>query len=79
MLYPDCRYTVGLTRGASRVKISVGSNPWPKTPRTHDIAKICERYGGGGHPVVGAISLGTDQIDRAREICKEIVRELQQP
>lgn len=77
MLFPDCRYTVGLTRTATRCKISVGSNPWPATPRTHNIAKICERYGGGGHPVVGAISLPVDQLDRAREIVREVVAELQ--
>lgn len=76
MLFPACRYTVGLTRSATRVKISVGSNPWPKTPRTHDIAKICERYGGGGHPVVGAISLPVGELERARVVCGEIVAEL---
>ena len=32
-------------------------NPWSPRPRTHNIAKICERYGGGGHAVVGAVSL----------------------
>jgi hypothetical protein len=77
MLFPGCRYTVGLTGGASRVKISVGSNPWPPTPRTHNIAAICERYGGGGHPVVGAVSLPPGDVDRARTIAREIVAELQ--
>jgi hypothetical protein len=73
MLYPECRYVVGITRGASRVKVSVGSNPWPKVPHTHDIASLCERYGGGGHPVVGAISLPPDQRERAQGIAREIV------
>jgi hypothetical protein len=77
MLFPTCRYTVGLTRSSSRVKISVGSNPWPVTPRTHNIAAICERYGGGGHPVVGAISLPADQVERGREIAREVIAELQ--
>jgi hypothetical protein len=76
MLFPDCRYTVGLTRSPSRVKISVGSNPWSPIPRQHNIAKICERHGGGGHPVVGAISLGSNQVERAREIAHEIIDEL---
>lgn len=76
-LFPDCRYTVGLTRSATRTKISVGSNPWSRAPRTHDIATICERYGGGGHPVVGAISLPSDDVARARRIAREIVAELQ--
>jgi hypothetical protein len=55
----------------------VGSNPWAKVPRTHDISKICERYGGGGHPVVGAVSVPKDQLPRAREIAAEIIAELQ--
>jgi len=45
-------------------------------PRSHDIASICARYGGGGHPVVGAISLPPDQLERAREVAREIVLEL---
>jgi hypothetical protein len=76
-IYPDCRYVVSLSATDQRTKISVGSNPWPRTPRTHNISQICERYGGGGHAVVGAISLPPGQIERGREICREIVAELQ--
>jgi hypothetical protein len=75
-LYPETRYSVGVTLGA-RAKISVGSNPWASVPRTHDISKICERYGGGGHPVVGAVSVPRGEVERAREIAREIVAELQ--
>jgi hypothetical protein len=76
MLFPDCRYTVGVTRSAARVKISVGSNPWSRVPRTHNIAKICERHGGGGHPVVGAISLPPADVEKARALAREIAEEL---
>ncbi len=76
MLFPGCRYTVGLTKSPSRVKISVGSNPWAPEKRTHDIAEICQRYGGGGHPVVGAVSLPPGEEERARQIAREIVAEL---
>ena len=75
-LYPETTYTVALTRGPQRTKISVGSNPWAPSPRTHNIAKICERYGGGGHAVVGAISLGTDEVEKGRQIVTEIMAEL---
>src|SRR5438128_3428798 len=75
-LFPQTTYTVALTRGPQRTKISVGSNPWSPQPRTHNIAKICERYGGGGHAVVGAISLKPDEIELARRVMKEIVTEL---
>src|SRR3989475_13309436 len=75
-LFPETTYTVALTRGAERTKISVGSNPWSPRPRTHNIAKICERYGGGGHAVVGAISLRPDEVEKGRAIMLEIVSEL---
>ena len=75
-LYPDACYTVALTSGPQRTKISVGSNPFSKRPRTHNIAKICERYGGGGHAVVGAISLKPEEVEKGRTIVKEIVAEL---
>jgi nanoRNase/pAp phosphatase (c-di-AMP/oligoRNAs hydrolase) len=41
-----------------------------------NLAKICERYGGGGHARVGAISFEPDAFDRAKEAANEIVEEL---
>ncbi len=75
-LYPQTTYSVALTRGIHRTKISVGSNPWAPRPRTHNIATICERYGGGGHAVVGAVSFAPDEVERGREAVREIVAEL---
>jgi hypothetical protein len=77
-LFPDATYTVALTRAPQRTKISVGSNPWSPRPRTHNIATICERYGGGGHAVVGAISFAPDEVERGRVAMGEIVKELSQ-
>jgi hypothetical protein len=76
-LHPQSRYCVAVTSSDKRAKVSVGSNPWAPVPRTHHIASICERYGGGGHAVVGAVSLEPEQVDRAREIAAEIAAELQ--
>lgn len=75
-LYPETTYSVALTKGPHRTKISVGSNPWSPKPRTHNIAKICERYGGGGHAVVGAVSFKPEEVAEARQAVKEIVAEL---
>jgi hypothetical protein len=75
--YPQTTYTVALTHGPQRTKISVGSNPWAPRERVHNIAKICERYGGGGHAVVGAVSLPPDAIELGRVYMKEIIAELQ--
>jgi hypothetical protein len=77
-LFPEATYTVALTRGAKRTKISVGSNPWAPRPRRHNIATICERYGGGGHAVVGAISFAPDEVEKGRAALREIVAELSQ-
>lgn len=75
-LFPEATYTVALTRAPKRTKISVGSNPWAPRPRRHNIATICERYGGGGHAVVGAISFAPDEVERGRAALREIVAEL---
>jgi hypothetical protein len=78
-LFPEATYTVALTRAPQRSKISVGSNPWAPRPRRHNIATICERYGGGGHAVVGAISFAPDEVEKGRAVVQEIVEELSQP
>jgi hypothetical protein len=75
-LHPEATYSVALTRAPQRTKISVGSNPWAPVPRTHNIAKICERYGGGGHAVVGAVSFKPEEVEEARQAVREIVAEL---
>ena len=73
---PETTYSVAVTRGSFRTKISVGSNPFSPRPRRHNLASICERYGGGGHAVVGAVSLRLDEVERARTITQEILAEL---
>jgi hypothetical protein len=77
-LFPDCTYSVGVSLSSSRSKVSVGFNPWSPTPRRHNLASICERYNGGGHAVVGAISFRPDQLDTARATAREIAAELRQ-
>ena len=74
--YPETTYNVALTRSDFRTKISVGSNPWSPRPRTHNIAEICEKYGGGGHAVVGAVSLPREDIDLGRKYMAEIIETL---
>jgi len=75
-LYPEATYCVGVSLSSFRAKISVGSNPWSPYPRTQNLAALCERHGGGGHPVVGAISFAPDELDKARSIALQIVDEL---
>ena len=75
--HPETTYVVSVSQSSFRTKISVGSNPWAPRPRVHNIAEICERYGGGGHAVVGAISLKPDELEKGRQIAEEIIAELQ--
>ncbi|MDT7780118.1 MAG: hypothetical protein QOC99_2630 [Acidobacteriota bacterium] len=77
-VHPETTYSVAVTRGTFRTKISVGSNPFSPRPRRHNIAAICERYGGGGHAVVGAVSFRPEDVERAREVAREIVAELRE-
>jgi hypothetical protein len=77
-LHPDATYSVGLSKSSFRTKVAVGSNPWTKArpDQMVNLAQICERYGGGGHARVGAISFPPDQGDRARAAAAEILSEL---
>lgn len=75
-LFPEGVYTVSVSKASFRTKVSVGSNPWAPEEPSHNLASICERYGGGGHPRVGAISFQPNQVEEARRAAREIVAEL---
>jgi hypothetical protein len=78
-LFPEGTYNVGLSKSSFRTKVSVGTNPWTKKDAGElaNIAAICERFGGGGHARVGAISFPVDKEDEARAAVQEIVAELE--
>lgn len=75
-LFPESLYTVSVLISSFRTKVSVGSNPWAGKPLRHNLAKICERYGGGGHARVGAISFPKGAVEEARRVAQEIVEVL---
>ena len=77
-LHPQATYSIGLSSSSFRTKVSVGSNPWTKADpaKMTNLAAICERYGGGGHARVGAISFPPGHAQQAREAAAEIVAEL---
>jgi hypothetical protein len=76
LLFPTCLYTVSATRTTTTIKISVGTNPWAPSQRRHDIGELCARHGGGGHAQVGGVTLRADELPRARETLRALVREL---
>jgi hypothetical protein len=75
-LFPEAVYSVALSRSAQRIKIGVGSNPWNAGLKIANLASICERYGGGGHARVAAISLPPMDMAHARKVAAEIVGDL---
>ncbi len=72
LLHPRCRYSVGVSASATRAKVSLGSNPWNPAAEDKNLASIAEKYGGGGHPRVAAISFDPGNVDRARQVAREI-------
>jgi hypothetical protein len=75
-LYPDALYSVGVSASPTRAKVSVGTNPWKEANAEVNLASLCEKYGGGGHAKVAAISFGPGDVVRARQVAKEIAETL---
>jgi hypothetical protein len=75
-LHPDALYSVGVSASPARAKVSVGTSPWKETSAEVNLASLCEKYGGGGHARVAAISLGPGDLVRARQVAKEIANTL---
>jgi len=75
-LFPDSYYSVGISRSPQRIKVAVGTNPWKHPPQEKNLASLCERYGGGGHARVAAISFAPEHLDNARRAAREIAAEL---
>jgi hypothetical protein len=75
-LNPNCVYSVGVTTSPLRAKVSVGSNPWTSEPLNHNLAALCERFGGGGHARVAAISFEPNDLEKARKVAQEIAATL---
>jgi hypothetical protein len=75
-LYPNALYSVGVSASATRSKVSVGSNPWNDASAEKNLAALCEKFGGGGHARVAAISLGPGDLEHARHVAREIAETL---
>lgn len=78
-LAPDAAYVVAVSSAHGTAKVSVGINPWHRPSVPHHIATLCERYGGGGHAVVGAVTLPDASpavLAEARSIADEMVAQL---
>ncbi|HUK32049.1 MAG TPA: hypothetical protein VLV89_13105 [Candidatus Acidoferrum sp.] len=76
LLHPESLYCVSVSASETRSKVSIGSNPWKSEQIDKNLASLAERYGGGGHPKVSAISFAPGDIARARQVAQEIAAEL---
>jgi hypothetical protein len=76
--HPEIRYVVGIYRhNDGDVRLTVGYNPWlAADQREHDLARLCEAYGGGGHPFVAGCSFPDADADYARRVQREMVARL---
>jgi hypothetical protein len=75
-LFPECVYSVGVSASETRAKVSIGSNPWNHRAAEKNLASLAEKYGGGGHPRVAAISFDPHDLPRARQVAAEIAAAL---
>ena len=75
---PDVEYVVGAyPHSDGDLRVTVGFNPWlPAGDRRHDLASLCEAYGGGGHPFVAGCSFAVARIDDCRRAQREISAKL---
>jgi hypothetical protein len=72
LLHRDCVYSVSVSASAVRAKVSLGTNPWNQATADKNLASLAEKFGGGGHPRVAAISFEPSDLPRAREVAREL-------
>jgi hypothetical protein len=73
LLHPECVYSVSVSASEVRAKVSLGTNPWNQATANQNLASLAEKFGGGGHPRVAAISFEPDDVARARNVARELV------
>ena len=78
LLHPESVYSVSVSASAVRAKVSLGTNPWNQATADKNLASLAEKFGGGGHPRVSAISFEPGDLSRAREVARELVATLRE-
>ena len=76
LLHPECVYSVSVSASAVRAKVSLGTNPWNQATANQNLASLAEKFGGGGHPRVSAISFDPGDLPRAREVARGLTATL---
>jgi hypothetical protein len=76
LLHPECVYSVSVSASSVRAKVSLGTNPWNQATADQNLASLAEKFGGGGHARVSAISFEPEDIARAREVARQLAATL---
>jgi hypothetical protein len=76
LLHPEGVYSVSVSSSAVRAKVSLGTNPWNQATADKNLASLAEKYGGGGHPRVSAISFDPQDVERARKVARDLAEVL---
>jgi hypothetical protein len=72
LLHPECVYSVSVSASPVRAKVSLGTNPWNQATANKNLATLAEKYGGGGHPRVSAISFDPQDLQLARQVARDL-------
>lgn len=78
LLHPEGVYSVSVSSSSVRAKVSLGTNPWNQATADKNLASLAEKYGGGGHPRVSAISFDPQDIERARKVARDLASVLRE-
>jgi len=78
LLHPECVYSISVSASAVRAKVSLGTNPWNQATADQNLASLAEKFGGGGHQRVAAISFDAKDLSRAREVARGLVQTLRE-
>ena len=76
LLHPECVYSISVSASSLRAKVSLGTNPWNQATADQNLASLAEKFGGGGHQRVAAISFDPGDLKRAREVAGGLVEAL---
>src|SRR5262249_30293626 len=76
LLYPKAVYSVSVSASQVRAKVSLGTNPWNQATADKNLATLAEKFGGGGHQRVSAISFEPNDLPRAREVARDLAKVL---
>ena len=72
LLHPEGVYSVSVSASTVRAKVSLGTNPWNQATADKNLATLAEKYGGGGHQRVAAISFDPQDVERARKVARDL-------